>query len=249
MNFVIGMAAGAFGGLLGLGGGMIIIPFLVKFAGLSQHKAHGTSLVSLVFTACAGSFPYLWHGNIDVMAAVILAGAAVFTAGLGATCCHLFSEERLKRTFGIFLIVMALLIIVKSFLPPLAHPATGIAKWVLLVGVGLATGFLSGLLGIGGGVVMVLFMVLILGYEQPLAQGTSLLAMIPGGAVGGWTHWKQGTVVREHLFGLISGIVIGAMAGGVVAQHMPAIALRIAFVTFLLWIGYRYTTSTSAPSP
>jgi len=181
VNVAIGLLAGAGGSLLGLGGGVIIIPLLTKWAGLSQHKAHGTSLVSLVFTACVGTVPYLWHKNLDVWAALVLAIAAVCTARWGAICCRILPEERLKKSFGLFLMVMALLMMVKAWLLPLSHPLTGLAKWVLLAGVGLATGFLSGLMGIGGGALMVLFMVLVLGYDQHLAQGTSLLAMIPGG--------------------------------------------------------------------
>ena len=58
MSFLIGLAAGVFGGLMGLGGGAVMIPMMVGWMKLTQHKAHGTSLVALVFTGMAGAAAY-----------------------------------------------------------------------------------------------------------------------------------------------------------------------------------------------
>ncbi len=56
--FLVGLAAGLFGGLIGVGGGVIMIPLMVRFFKFSQHQAHGTSLMALVFTGLAGAFTY-----------------------------------------------------------------------------------------------------------------------------------------------------------------------------------------------
>jgi uncharacterized protein len=66
MSFIIGLTAGAFGGLVGLGGGALMIPMMVGFLKLTQHKAHGTSLVALVFTGLAGAVTYSFQNNVDV---------------------------------------------------------------------------------------------------------------------------------------------------------------------------------------
>ena len=78
-----------------------------------------------------------------------------------------------------------------------------------LLAAGVFTGFLSGMMGIGGGSIMVVAMVLLTGFSQYTAQGSSLLAMVPAGAVGAYTHWRLGNVVTKVLPGLICGIIIG----------------------------------------
>ncbi|MCX7982962.1 MAG: sulfite exporter TauE/SafE family protein [Syntrophales bacterium] len=244
MSFAIGVTGGFFGSLIGLGGGLIIIPLMTKYLCLSQRQAHGTSLVALVFTGIFGSVPYLWYHHTDLPSALTLALFAMVTAHLGAHYCHKLSEFRLKRYFGIFLIGMAFLIMVKPYLHPLSHPIEGLFKWMTLGGVGLMVGFLSGLMGIGGGALLITSLVLLLGYNQHLAQGTSLFAMIPGSAVGGWTHWKNGLVVTDHLGGLVGGIIGGAFLGALLAQHMPGSVLRIVFAIILTALGYRYIKSS-----
>ena len=80
ISLFIGLTAGAFGGILGIGGGLIMIPLMVGVLKLTQHKAHGTSLVALVFTGIGGSITYALNGAIDITAAALLALTAVFTA-------------------------------------------------------------------------------------------------------------------------------------------------------------------------
>ncbi|MGB9825741.1 MAG: TSUP family transporter, partial [Desulfofundulus sp.] len=80
----IGLAAGFFGGLVGLGGGVIMIPLMVGMLKMGQHKAHGTSLVALVFTGISGAITYALNGSVDILASVLLASTAIFTARAGA---------------------------------------------------------------------------------------------------------------------------------------------------------------------
>ena len=110
ISFLIGLAAGTFGGLAGLGGGIIMIPAMIYILKLSQHQAHGTSLVALVFTGISGAITYALNGAIDFAAAVILAGTAIFTARAGAHYAHALPARKLKKTFGIFLIFCAVLL-------------------------------------------------------------------------------------------------------------------------------------------
>jgi uncharacterized membrane protein YfcA len=104
ISFLVGLAAGIFGGLAGLGGGIIMIPLMIHALKLSQHQAHGTSLVAIVFTGISGAITYALNGAIDLTAAVLLAGTAVFTARAGAHYAHILPAWKLKKNFGIFLI-------------------------------------------------------------------------------------------------------------------------------------------------
>jgi len=240
MNLLIGLAAGFFGGLVGLGGGVIMIPLMVGILKMSQHKAHGTSLVALVFTGLSGAVTYAINGSVDVMASVLLASTAIFTARAGARFANALPEWQLKRSFGGFLILVTLLLLLKPYLSHISEPATGWLKILILLLTGVFTGFLSGMMGVGGGTIMVPSMVLLLGFTQYTAQGCSLLAMIPVGAVGAFTHWRLGNVSTTILPGLIPGILVGTYLGGSLAHILSEGTLRIIFAAVLIWTGVRY---------
>jgi hypothetical protein len=240
ISFLIGLVAGTFGGLVGLGGGVVMIPLMVGFLKMSQHKAHGTSLVALVFTGISGAITYALNGSIDIVASVLIATTAIFTARGGARYAHALPEWKLKKAFGGFLILVSALLLLKPHLSHVIGPASGFVKIVVLLTTGIFTGFLSGMMGVGGGTVMVPAMVLLAGIGQHTAQGISLLAMIPAGGVGAFTHWKLGNVSSGLLIGLVPGILLGTYAGGTLAHLLPDNALRVIFALVLIWTGVRY---------
>jgi len=241
--FLVGLAAGLFGGLIGVGGGVIMIPLMVRLFKFSQHQAHGTSLMALVFTGLAGAFTYYLHGSVDFIAAGLLAAAAIFSARFGALYAHALPEWQLKRAFGCFLICVSLLLLSKPYLSQLAflsHPASaGWGKAAVLLACGVVAGFISGMMGVGGGALMIPPMVLLVGLNQYTAQGSSLLAMAPAGAVGAFTHRRLGNVVTRILPGLIPGILLGAYLGGSLAHLLAEAQLRLIFGAALIWLGTR----------
>jgi uncharacterized membrane protein YfcA len=243
MNFLIGLLAGIFGGLVGLGGGVIMIPLMVGILKLTQHQAHGTSLVALVFTGIAGAIAYGLQGTIDITASVLIAVTAMVTARAGARFAHSLPEWKLKRSFGAFLVFVSLLMLVKPYLPHIPGMEAGWPKIIVLLITGILTGFLSGMMGVGGGTIMVPAMVLLAGFPQHTAQGTSLLAMVPAGGVGAYTHWKLGNLRTNLLMGLIPGILIGTYLGGTLAHFLSDGTLRLVFAAVLIGTGVRYLKS------
>ncbi len=243
MSFLIGFLAGMFGGLVGLGGAVIIILFMVGILKMDQIKAHGTSLVALVFTGVAGTVAYGMQGSVDVTAAILLATTAMVTARAGARYAHALPEWQLKKSFGGFLLFVSLLLLLKPYFPHVQGMESGLPKILVLLLTGVFTGFLSGMMGVGGGSIMVPVLVLLVGFEQHLAQGTSLFAMIPAAAVGAYTHWKLGNVKTNLLMGLIPGILLGTYLGGTLAHVLSEAVLRIIFAAVLIWTGLRYLKS------
>jgi hypothetical protein len=246
ISFVIGLITGAFGGLIGIGGGLIMIPLMVEVLKLSQHKAHGTSLVALVFTGLGGAITYAANGTIDIQAAALLALTAMCTAPLGARYTHALPAWKLKKYFGVFLLCCAAVLLLKPYLSDIIPPATGYTKIFVFLITGAFTGFLSGMMGVGGGTIMVPVMVILTGFSQHMAQGTSLLVMVPAGAIGAFTHWKMGNVEKGILRGLIPGIILGTYLGGNFAYLFSDNILRLIFVVVILWMGIRYV---KAPIP
>lgn len=250
LSLAIGATAGAFGGLVGLGGGVVMIPLMGRFAGLRQHQAHGTSLVALVFTGIAGAATYAAAGRVDLAGAASLAVPAVATARLGARYAHALPEWKLKRAFGGFLLLVTALLLAKPLLAGGAAQDEGLSKVALLAATGAATGFLSGMMGVGGGSLMVPAMVLLTGFPQVLAQGTSLLAMVPAGMSGAHQHWQLGNVVRRLLPGLVPGILVGTWVGSSLALRLPDTSLRFAFAAVVVYTGARYLRAPRpAPAP
>ena len=245
LHFAIGLAAGLFGGLIGLGGGLIMIPLLVGLLKLDQCRAHGTSLAVLIFTGISGTITYGYHDQIDWTAAAALAVPAVFTAAAGARFADRLPDWKLKKIFGAFLIFCSALLLLKPFWADMLGPLPEHASIAALAVTGAVTGFLSGLMGVGGGTIMVPAMILLAGFTQHTAQGTALLVMVPTGCVGAVTHWRRGNIAGELMIGMVPGILLGTFIGGNIAQIIPDDPLRWMFVLVAIYMGWRYVKAVN----
>jgi len=113
---VIGLVAGLLSGVFGIGGGVVIVPALIYLAGFTQHRATGTSLAVLLPPIGFGAmWEYYRHDNVNVHAAMIIA-AAVFVGGwLGAVIANRVSGPYLRLSFGVFVVVLGLYLMVGAF--------------------------------------------------------------------------------------------------------------------------------------
>ena len=118
-----------------------------------------------------------------------------------------------------------------------------------LLAIGLTAGTLAGLLGIGGGVLMVPAMVLIMGMDQHVAQGTSLLVIIPAAAFGSFTHHRHGRLALRDAAALAVGGVLGAVLGSITALSLDEELLQRLFAVLILVVAARLLmTRGSAPT-
>ena len=179
----IGLAAGFLSGLFGVGGGILIVPALVLAARFEQKLAAGTSLAAIVPTSLVGVVSYAMGGHVDWLAALLLAAGAIGGAQLGSLLLDRLPRRIIQWAFiGFFVVV-----IVSLFLVIPSRDSTieiTVVSGVGLVILGLVVGVLSGLLGIGGGVVFVPLLVLLFGASDLIAKGTSLLVMVPTAVSG-----------------------------------------------------------------
>ena len=113
---VIGLAAGLLSGVFGIGGGVVIVPALIYWAGFSQHRATGTSLaVLLPPIGFAAMWEYYRHDNVNVRAAMIIAGAVFVGGWLGAVIANRVSGPYLRLAFGVFVVVLGMYLMVGAF--------------------------------------------------------------------------------------------------------------------------------------
>ena len=239
---VVGVAAGLLSGLLGIGGGIIIVPGLIWAVGLDRHTASGTSLVTILPIAVVAAVVYAVApgGAFEPEASAILVAGSLAGALLGVRVNARVSERALRTAMAIIAGVFGLRLIV-----PLGFGAGSdelpldVLTVLLLVFLGLQGGFMSGLLGVGGGMVAIAVMVIVTGTSQVLAQGIALAATIPTVVVGALAHRRQGTLAPRE--GTLAGLVGAATAipGSLIAFAVPVGTLRTLFGIFMLAMSAR----------
>lgn len=122
--------------------------------------------------------------------------------------------------------------------------------FLLLLVFGVGVGVLSGMLGIGGGVALVPGLMLLFGFSQQEAQGTSLAVLIPPiGLFAAIVYYQQG-YVRLPIVGWVAvGFILGAYCGARLVPHVPIEALRIGFGLLMLWLGFMFVMSPASARP
>ncbi|MDF2581127.1 MAG: hypothetical protein K0S49_2706 [Microbacterium sp.] len=231
-----GLLAGLLSGLFGVGGGTVIVPLLVMFLKFDQRLAAGTSLAAIVPTATVGVISYAVHGSVAWVPAILLAAGAVVGAQIGAWLLPRISQTALRWGFVAFVVV----VIVSLFIViPSRDSSIDLTVWssIALVVVGLFTGVMAGLIGVGGGVIVVPVLMLLFGASDLEAKGTSLLFMIPTAVSG-----TVGNLRRKNV-DLVAAATVGLAActttavGAWIATLIDPVVGNALFAAFLVFIG------------
>jgi hypothetical protein len=110
----------------------------------------------------------------------------------------------------------------------------------LTIVAGVLTGILSAVFGTGGGQISIPFMILVLGFSQHLAEGTSLFIIVPTAAMGAWAHSRRGYVRWRPAFWLSIAGLGGAAVGALLAVQLDELLLRRFFAAFVLYAAYKF---------
>ncbi|GAA3765817.1 sulfite exporter TauE/SafE family protein [Microbacterium kribbense] len=232
----IGLTAGLMSGLFGVGGGTVIVPLLTIFARFEHRLAAGTSLAAIVPIATVGVISYAVHGAVAWIPALILAAAAVVGAQIGTSLLARMSVTVLRWIFVAFLVVV---IVGLFFIIPSrdAQLELTLLSTLGLIVTGLVTGTLSGLLGVGGGVIIVPALMLGFGASDLIAKGTSLMMMIPTALSGTAGNLRRGNV------DILAAVLIGVSAcattalGATISELIDPVAGNILFAVFVVFIA------------
>ena len=241
----IGLGAGLLAGMFGVGGGILIVPMLVVAARFDQRFAHGTSLAAVFPIAVSNIFTYWAHGHIDWHFALFIASGAVCGAFVGTHLLHVLNHRVLAVSFSLVMVFAA----VRLFWHVTTDGRGSLTVLTALGGVllGLLAGTLSGLLGIGGGVVMVPLMIMLFGIPPVIAKGTAAAVTIPTSAVGTWRNrTKKNVDMRTAgIIGLCGTVT--AVAGGAIANVMPDRLSNVLFAVLLLSLATRLLLEVRRP--
>lgn len=232
----IGLAAGLLSGLFGVGGGTVIVPMLVLLLRFDQRLAAGTSLAAIVPTAAVGVISYAMHGSVAWIPALILAAFAVIGAQIGTWLLAHLPQNAVRWGFVAFLVfvIVMLFVVVPSRDADLDLTWASGAALALL---GVITGILAGLLGVGGGVVVVPALMIFFGTSDLIAKGTSLLMMIPTAISGTIGNVRRGNVdlVASALIG-VAACTTTALGSWLATLVEPAFG-NVLFALFLTFIA------------
>lgn len=232
----IGAAAGVTSGLLGIGGGIIMVPLLLAI-GMDRHRAHATSLAAIIPIALAGSTAFGVSGAVDLRVGVAVGLGGVLGSALGATVMNRTAPRTLAIVFDLVLLIAALRMIFGGGSLTSGAGLEGFAVLALAFAIGSAAGFFAGLSGVGGGVIMVPAFVLLLGFTQHAAQGTSLVAIIFTALSGTTVNLRNRRVqpIQALTVGLAG--VAGSIGGARVALGVEARALSLTFGLLALYVA------------
>lgn len=232
------MAAGLVGGSLGVGGGIVLVPLLVA-AGLRRHEAHATSLSGIVLTAAAGATSFGLSGELDFALGVTIGLGGIVGSVFGTRLMNRISARSLTIVFAIVLLVAGLRLISGATPDPGSVTISSTGQVFLALGIGMIAGFFGGLAGIGGGVVIVPSIVLLLGMEQHIAQGTSLLAIVFTSSAGTFVNYRNQRV--RPVDGLLVGCggIVGSLIATRIALGVEARTLSLVFGFLVLFVALR----------
>lgn len=248
-----GLLAGAFGALLGLGGGILIVPVLTLGFGMPLTAAVGTSLIAVIATSTGAAAVNVRAGRADVRLGVTLAGGTVLGASTGGLAAGVLPERVLAGLFALLLLYTAYTMgraalgqrdghTAEDAADPTAPdgpdaPAYRTRRVPAAVGGSFLAGNISGLLGVGGGLVTVPLVRLVMEAPMRVAVATSNFMIGITAAAGAYAYLFRGDVDPSVAAPVVLGVAVGATAGARLAGRIRAGWLTLVFVVVLLYVA------------
>lgn len=254
--FAAGCVAGFLAGFFGVGGGIILVPFLLVFLHMlgvsslvSTHVAFGTSLFVIIFTSASSAFQYHKNGHVIWKAVLSVGTASIIGAGVGSLIAGELDGKTLQRFFAVVLVIAAARVLSEQRRskgtpePNLKAPA--------LAATGLIVGIVSALAGVGGGMLVIPIMYTVLHVSLLRSIGTSsaivaitACAAATGYMIRGWGNpilpdWTLGYVDYLHALPIIVGTVPLASIGARLASKARTAILRRSFAALLLVVALK----------
>ena len=250
---ILGIGVGTFGALLGLGGGMILVPLFMLFMLApngttfeSVQQIVGTSLFVVLCNALSGTLAYVRQRRILLRAAVPFALATVPGAFLGGYISVYFSGPGFSLTFGAVMIALGLFMWMNSRGKRASasvegfDPATADIHLTLGVVCSFFVGFVSSILGIGGGIIHVPMRVFLLGFPPQIAVATSTFVLMVSSVVGVMSHGILGHILWGPAVMIGVGALLGAQLGAMISKKSRPNYLVIGLSVVMILLGLQF---------
>ncbi|MDA8345596.1 MAG: sulfite exporter TauE/SafE family protein [Thermaerobacter sp.] len=234
----VAVLAGLLGGLLGLGGGVVLVPALSTLLGVPLPEAVGTSLIAVSATSISSSVAYIRQGLTDVELAISLVAWTSIGAIVGGMIGLRAGAPLIAAVFLLLALYTSFVLLKRHVLRPKVQetaakpPRPGIAYPLMLV-----SGALSGLLGIGGGPVNVPVMNILLALPMKRAVATSSFMVGVTAATGGILYLRAGRIDPLVAGFAVIGVAVGAQIAGLVQKRISTRLLALLFAVVLVAVG------------
>lgn len=248
----VGFTVGIAGGLIGLGGAELRLPFLVGVLALAARSAVPINSAVSLATVTAALPVRIGRTGLDVLQpwawdALAIALGAIVAAYVGAGWLRSISARTLSAVVGALLVILGIVMMVESVLPMASEgmlPANPAIRAVAGIGAGLVIGLISSLLGVAGGEVIIPTLVLAFGVPIGMAGTLSLMISLPTILTGLSRYWRHGAYSdRDSVVGIILPMALGAVAGapigGWFAASAPSGLLKLALGGLLVWSAWK----------
>lgn len=232
LAFVVGLTLGVVFALLGAGGGILAVPSLMVVFSESMTVATGAGLAVVFAAAVAGSIAHGREGRVDWRVAGLFGAPSIVGAVAGAKLHSLVPE---RVTMGLFSLV--LLLAVGSMLRGRREGVGSRSSTLLLLGVGMATGVLTGFLGVGGGFLIVPALTVFAQVPLHRAIGTSMAVIAASSLSGAITHLVAGHVPFALVGPMAAGAVLGALVGAPLSARLPERPLKVGFAVLAVVVA------------
>jgi uncharacterized protein len=250
-----GLVAGTFGAMLGLGGGILIVPILTLGFGVPLTAAVGTSLVCVIATSTGAAALNVRAGRADVRLAITLGAATVVGAASGGILAGYLPERLLAGLFAALLAYTGLTMIrglrgggqephpgpePDPTIPDgPGAPAYRTHRLPQAWGGSLVAGHASGLLGVGGGIVSVPLITILMGAPMRVAVATSNVMIGITAAAGAAAYLFRGEIDPRVAAPVVVGVTIGAALGAGIAARLRPAWLTVLFVAVVAYVAVR----------
>ena len=239
---LLGFTAGLLNGLIALGGGILVTPYLVAERHVVPQVAVGTSLAVVVVLSCIGFAAHLAVGGLvlgpNAIGASVLGG--MLGALLGAKLLAKLSASWMLLLFSAFVLLVASRLIIQGlgvgFILPETTAPIPLLVFVTLGGI---SGVLSGMFGVGGGALVLLALAAIYGTSVQAGLPIALALNVSNAAFGLVQHARAGRVLWPELQLLVPTALFGIAFGAWLALKLPADVLRVVFGGFFVFVGFR----------
>jgi uncharacterized membrane protein YfcA len=240
LGLASGMLVGFSLGLVGGGGSILAVPLMVYVVGVPEpHVAIGTSAIAVAANAAVNLSNHARGGTVVWSCALVFAAAGMIGAFGGSILGKMVDGQKLLALFALVMIVIALLMLKTRSRIGLPDVKISMANMPAIVGLGLATGTLSGFFGIGGGFLIVPALMLATGMPIMNAVSSSLVAVTAFGMTTAASYAWSG-LVSWALAGLfVAGGILGGLAGTRAARHLAERrgALNIVFAVVIIAVA------------
>ena len=226
-----GLGAGVGTGFAGMSAAAVISPMLITFLHMDPYMAVGIALASDVLASAASAVTYARNRNLDIKNGVIMMGSVLAFTLVGSGVASLVPQT----TMGNFSVFMTLLLGIKFIVKPVMAPkqrfaqATGRQKAIRSIIGGSVVGFICGFIGAGGGMMMLLVLTSILGYELKTAVGTSVFIMSATALTGSVSHFVIGGMpdVEALILCVISTLAFAQISSFFANKASPKVLNRV----------------------